>query len=202
MDVKLWEKYPLLNTMMKLRMARFNASERLSNRYRWQSMALVVFSIYVLGLSILPKYMPVPIDAKYDVIGFATAFSSVFVVALSAYSAFSEDVVRAKYLHDNAKQVTNIYHQYKLQIDEFESKGGPSPQTLHFEAEYRKIMDSCPYNHDHIDYQSIRSEIEKVRGIEKFLINFRIFLSLYFWPTIAFIGPPVLVAVGYKFFSA
>lgn len=201
MDASLWEKYPLLKTMMKLRMSRFNASERLSNRYRWQSMALVVFSIYVLGLSILPKYMPVPIDAKYDVIGFATAFSSVFVVALSAYSAFSEDVVRAKYLHDNAKQVTNIYHQYKLQIDEFESKGGTIPQTSHFEEEYRRIMDSCPYNHDHIDYQSIRSEIEKLNIIEKFWIKTRILLSIYFWPTAAFLGPPVLVFAGFRFLS-
>lgn len=201
MDAKLWEKYPLLNTMMKLRMARFNASERLNNRYRWQSMALVVFSIYVLGLSILPKYMPVPIDIKYDVIGFATAFSSVFVVALSAYSAFSEDVVRAKYLHDNAKQVTNIYQEYKLTVDEYEGKGGDKTDTQSFERRYRLVMDSCPYNHDQIDYHSIRSVFEKVHPIEKITIVIRNFLGIYFWPILAFVGPPILVIFGFHFLA-
>lgn len=200
MESSLWEKYPLLNTMMKLRKARFNASERLSKRYRWHSISLVVFSIYALSLSILPKYISFGQAETNDIIGFATVVSSVFVVALSVYSAFSEDVVRGKYLHDNAKQVSNIYHEYKLQIDECETKGGKPPETMGFEQKYRIIMDACPYNHDQVDYQSIRSELEKLNWFEKSVIWVSVNASLYFWPIIAIAGPPAVMLVGMYYY--
>lgn len=161
MDESLWKKYPLLNTMMKLRMSRFNAAERLAKRFRWQSVALVVFSIYVIALSIIPNYFTGITASGRSIVGFASVVSSVFVVALSVYSAFSEDVIRAKYLHDNEKRVTNLYHKYKLAVDNFENKNGGKIDSGKFEREYASIMDSCPYNHDQIDYHSIRPEIEK-----------------------------------------
>ena len=178
----------------------FNASERLGRRYRWNSIALVVFSIYALALSIIPKYFHINQSADSDIVGFSAIFSSVFVVALSVYSAFSEDVVRGKYLHDNAKAVTNIYHEYKLSIDEFESKEGPKPETAKFEEMYKSAMNACPYNHDQIDYESIRSELEKMNWFHRELIQIRVNLSLYLWPTVAILGPPILMIVGFRFF--
>ena len=186
--------------MMKLRKARFHAAERLNRRYRWHSISLVIFSIYVLGLSILPKYFSVPDTGSNDIIGYATAISSVFVVALSVYSAFSEDVVRSKYLHDNAKRVTNIFIDYKLQIDEFETKGGKAPDSAEFEKQYRVAMDACPYNHDRIDYQSIRSEIEKLSRREVFLIFIESNVGMYFWPIVAIAGPPVAMIIGIYYY--
>ncbi|WP_332641037.1 SLATT domain-containing protein [Brevundimonas sp.] len=196
MNADLWTKYPLLNTMMKLRMARFNAAERLATRFRWQSVALVVFSIYVIALSIIPNYFGGISETEKSIIGFASVVSSVFVVALSVYSAFSEDVIRAKYLHDNAKRVTNLYHQYKLSVDQFENKKGKSVDTERFERKYASIMDSCPYNHDQIDYHSIRSEIEKLGALKKAMIQTRLLISTYFWPVAAIIGPPLVIAIG------
>lgn len=199
MNPDLWTKYPLLNTMMKLRMARFNAAERLSKRYRWQSTALVVFSIYVIALSIIPNYFKGISETGLSLIGFASVVSSVFVVALSVYSAFSEDVVRAKYLHDNAKRVTNLYHRYKLSIDSFENKKGKGVDSEWYERKYASIMDACPYNHDQIDYQSIRSEIEKLKGSKKLLISLQLVMSSYFWPVAAIIGPPLVIGIGLVF---
>lgn len=200
MDASLWEKYPLLNTMMKLRKARFNAAERLGHRYKWHSMALVVFSIYVLALSIVPKYLVLQIQTV-EIINFVSVVSSVFTLVLSVYSAFSEDVVRGKYLHDNAKQVTNLYHKYKIAIDDFESKDGDQPNNMLYEEKYNAIMDACPYNHDQIDYQSIRSELEKLSPWEKFNIGFQAALGLYFWPVLAIAVPPVLIGLGIFFFG-
>lgn len=196
MNSDLWTKYPLLNTMMKLRMARFNAAERLANRFRWQSVALVVFSIYVIALSIIPNYFKDINETGLAIIGFASVVSSVFVVALSVYSAFSEDVIRAKYLHDNAKRVTNLYHRYKLAVDQFENKRGKAVDTDRYERKYASIMDACPYNHDQIDYHSIRSEIEKLKSSQKFWIQSRLIISTYFWPVAAIIGPPLVIAIG------
>lgn len=196
MNQDLWTKYPLLNTMMKLRMSRFNAAERLATRFRWQSVALVVFSIYVIALSIIPNYFTDISQTEKNIIGFASVVSSVFVVALSVYSAFSEDVIRAKYLHDNAKRVTSLYHRYKLTIDHFENKKGKPVDSERFERKYASIMDSCPYNHDQIDYHSIRSEIEKLSAVEKFWIQVRLAVSTYFWPVAAIVGPPLVIVAG------
>jgi hypothetical protein len=193
---ELWDKYQLLTVMMKLRKARFNASERLATRYRWQSISLVVFSIYVIALSIIPQYVRGLSDGAVSAIGLASVVSSVFVVALSVYSAFSEDVVRGKYLHDNAKQVTRLYNEYKVKIDDFENRKGESPDHANFESRYSDIMDSCPYNHDQIDYQAIRAQIEKLSGWENFSIKARTSVSTYFWPCAAIAGPPLLVAIG------
>jgi hypothetical protein len=194
-----WERYPLLNTMTKLRKARFNASERLARRYKWNSLALIVFSIYSLALSILPKYFSISPTASPDIIGFAAVISSVFVVALSVYSAFSEDIVRSKYSHDNAKLVTSIYHEYKIMIDNFETKGGSKPDDLDFQRRYQSVIDSCQYNHDQIDFQSVRTELETLTPIQKTWIWWQINSSIYFWPVLAIVGPLLLILIALRF---
>jgi len=198
MEQTLWEKYPLLNTMNKLRKSRFNASERLDRRYKWNSLALVIFSIYALALGFIPKYFPAAVTSSTDIIGFSSVVSSVFVVALSVYSAFSEDIIRSKYLHDNAKMVTSVYHEYKLIIDNHEGKGGDKPDDLKFQSRYQTIIDGCQYNHDQIDFQSIRGDLEKLNKSQKTWIWIQINFSIYFWPALAIIGPLVLLLIAFQ----
>ena len=200
MSQKLWEKYPLLSTMSKLRAARFNAAERLSRRYRWHSLSLVIFSIYVIALSILPQFFPGISDTTRSVIGFVSIVSSVFVVALSVYSAFSEDVVRGKYLHDNAKRVTNLYQQYKIEALAHEEGKSRKIDTSRFEREYATIMDSCPYNHDGIDFKSAMIQIENTKGGKRFWAQAEQLFDTYFWPVLAIILPPLALTVGMLMF--
>ena len=93
----------------------------------------------------------------------------------------------------------SIHNRYKLSVDQFENKKGKSVETERFERKYASIMDACPYNHDQIDYQSIRSEIEKLRALEKLLIQARLSISTYFWPVAAIVGPPLVIAAGLIF---
>lgn len=196
MSQKLWEKYPLLSTMSKLRASRFNAAERLGRRYRWHSLSLVIFSIYVIALSVAPQFFSEMSSSARNISAFVSVVSSVFVVALSVYSAFSEDVVRGKYLHDNAKRVTNLYHQYKIEAIEHESGARKELDTKRFERDYATIMDSCPYNHDSIDFRSAMAEIEGWKGSKKFWLGVRVVLDTYFWPALAIALPPLAIVVG------
>lgn len=202
MAQELWVKYPLLNTMSKLRASRFNAAERLAKRYRWHSIALVVFSIYVIALSIAPNFFPNMRDDVRNVTGFVSIVSSVFVVALSVYSAFSEDVVRGKYLHDNAKRVTNLYQQYKIMAYEHVNNNGPAPSNSEFESKYAAIMDSCPYNHDGIDFQNAMIGIEKIHPSDAKRIKFKLAFDMYFWPILAILLPPIAIGFGLLFFGS
>lgn len=188
--------------MSKLRASRFNAAERLARRYRWHSIALVVFSIYVIALSIAPTFFLDLNPNTRSIIGFVSVVSSVFVVALSVYSAFSEDVVRGKYLHDNAKQVTNLYQKYKTEII-FREKNNKKPvDSTRYERDYAAIMDSCPYNHDGIDFQYARIDIEKLHQHDARLIKTRLVVDTYFWPVLAIALPPIAILLGLSFIQA
>jgi hypothetical protein len=200
MSQKLWEKYPLLSTMSKLRASRFNAAERLGRRYRWHSLSLVIFSIYVIALSVTPQFFPNISENAKSISGFVSIVSSVFVVALSVYSAFSEDVVRGKYLHDNAKRVTNLYHQYKIEALAHEAGTNTQIDTPRFEREYATIMDACPYNHDSVDYRSAMIEIEGTGGSRKFWIHTEQLFDTYFWPALAILLPPLALTLGLVLF--
>lgn len=200
MSPKLWEKYPLLSTMSKLRASRFNAAERLSRRYRWHSLSLVIFSIYVIALSILPQFFPGIPETTQSLIGFVSIVSSVFVVALSVYSAFSEDVVRGKYLHDNAKRVTNLYQQYKIEATAHDEGRNRKIETSKFEREYATIMDSCPYNHDAIDFKCAMIQIDDIKGGKKFWTQVEQIFDTYFWPILAIILPPLALTAGMLFY--
>lgn len=196
MQPELWQTYPLLSTMAKLRASRFNAAERLGRRYRWHSLSLVVLSVYVIALSIAPQFFDIGSDQRSSVLSFVAIVSSVFVVALSVYSAFSEDVVRGKYLHDNAKRVTNLYHRYKIAALESEKSKSYQLETAEFEREYANIMDSCPYNHDTLDFRSAMNEINGVRGFGWFSTKFSSFLDTYMWPFLAIFIPPLALYFG------
>jgi len=199
MSDKYWDEYPLLRTMTKLRNARFKASERLSRRYKWHSLALVVFSIYVIALTILPNFFRDLSSYTLQIVSYVSAVSSVFVVALSMYLAFSEDVVRAKHLHDNAKKVTNLYNRYRTEIYNYaNSNTNEKIDNIKYEQMYSEIMDTCPYNHDPIDFNYAMLSLEKISIIRGASTRVSEFLSVYLWPMAAFTLPPVAIFAGLK----
>ena len=63
---------------------------------------------------------------------------------------------------------------------------------------YSEIMDTCPYNHDPIDYKYSMMDIDKPSRIHGIAIKSAEFLSVHLWPIAAFILPPVAIAVGLK----
>lgn len=197
----IFERYPLLITMSKLRSARFNAAERLANRYRWHSTSLVVFSIYTIALTIFDKFVPTSNQQLSYYLSFISVVSSVFVVALSMYLAFSEDIVRGKYLHDNAKLVKNLYQELKTKaVLELNSNNEQELNIIEYQQRYQTIMDSCPYNHNTIDHKlSLISEESEKTGVSKKIhetkIRFEYLSNQYFWAFAAITGPALLILI-------
>ncbi|MEN5230405.1 SLATT domain-containing protein [Brevundimonas naejangsanensis] len=191
----IFKTYPLLTTMSKLRAARFTASERLGKKYRWHSIALVVFSIYAIALTIAPNFFTNIDESIKSILSYASVVSSVFVVALSMYLAFSEDIVRGKYLHDNAKQVTNLYQELKTRSILQKTKPKVKINIVDYESRYARIMDSCPYNHDILDYEFSMMTNEGADSCKSFGIKFRMSMDKYAWPLVAIIAPPIVLMI-------
>lgn len=200
----IFSRYPILITMSKSKASRFNAHERLSNKYKCHSLALAILSIYTIALTIFNKFIPSNNQQLVNYLAFISSVFSVFIVALSVYLAFSEDAIRGKYLHDNAKKISNLYHRLKTLAVSQISNPRKIIKIMEFEQEYKEIMDSCPYNHNTIDYEisliRIRTEKEiiKLSKKEKFkdiLVEICNLCSQYFWIIASITIPLILITI-------
>lgn len=63
-------------------------------------------------------------------------------------------------------------------------------------------MDACPYNHDGIDFQFARIDLENMHPHDAKWIRFKLAIDTYFWPVLAIAAPPLAIAVGFFFFVA
>lgn len=197
----LWETHPFLGTIWKTKNSRFNAYERLSKRHWWKTASLAIMSGYVVAGSILPKFVPTVIDASgVDYIGFAVTAASLLVLALGVIAAFDEDNVRAKYLHDNAKEIGELYHRYKLLL-----LRSPTPvEIAAFEDKtrrrYERSISRCPYNHDELDYKKTLIDIKRDSGIatrwDSIVYGWLSFRDIYLWPSAALLVPPTLALLS------
>jgi hypothetical protein len=179
---------------MITRASRFNAASRLKRRVWWKNAALALLSAYVLALSILPKFLAEPTQQpNFDLLGFAPIVASALILVFSLLVAFDEDQVRQRYLYDNGKRLSDLYHRYKLAINEGKAD---SDFTALTRRQYEKAMNRCPYNHDDLDYdKAILHDLGgKARFTEKVSLAVRQFIDVYLWPLIAVAVPPAIAA--------
>lgn len=189
-----WEANPLMGTIWKTKNSRFNAADRLRRRHWWKTIALGVMSIYILALSVLPKFLTTDqASAEFDFVGFTPVVASVLVLVLSIMTAFDEDVVRSKYLYDNAKALSNLYHHYKLFAE-----SAPTAEELNefgdrMRKRYDKAMGRCPYNHDDLDFKKTLLDIARDSKMPRAMLAIRCgigeLFDIYFWPVVAMLFP-------------
>lgn len=188
----IWRVHPLLGTMWKTKNSRFHAADRLRSRGWWKGIALSVLSAYVLALSVVPKFIEdAGASAHRDYIGLVALTASIFLLVFSVMSMFDEDKLRYNYMLDNAKDIANLYHAYKLQIDAATKSGAdlPSPDVIN--TQYQLAIEKCPFNHDRIDWLKTTIDIGKEEG--KPVIWKRVhyiawmFYDIYFWPVLSMV---------------
>ncbi len=185
--------YPLARTLMITRASRFNAAGRLKHRVWWKNTALALLSAYVLALSILPKFLAVPTrPPEFDLLGFAPIVASALILVFSVLVAFDDDPVRQRYLYDNGKRLSDLYHRYKLAIVEGTVNADFTSATR---RQYEKAMNRCPYNHDDLDYDKamLHDLGSRAHFGGKVSLAVRHFADVYLWPLIAVAVPPAFV---------
>ncbi|WP_156402339.1 SLATT domain-containing protein [Caulobacter sp. Root1472] len=188
----IWRVHPLLGTMWKTKSSRFHAADRLRSRGWWKGIALSVLSAYVLVLSVVPKFIEdTGAVAHRDYIGLVALTASIFLLVFSVMSIFDEDKLRYNYMLDNAKDIANLYHIYKLEIDAANKAGAALPASDATNAKYQLAIEKCPFNHDRIDWLKTTIEIDKEEGKPVFWKRVHyvswMFYDIYFWPVASMI---------------
>ncbi len=193
---KYWVDHPLLGTMWKTKSSRFGAADRLRIRAWWKGISLGILSAYVLVLSVVPKYLDIgTVDHHTDMIGLVGLAAAVLMLVLSVVSLFDEDKIRSNYMHDNARDISDLYHAYKLRLLEGEQK--PTEQEIEeVRTQYQLILAKCPFNHDPIDYdKTMLSVLHDQGGVARWR-TFRHVIwwiyDVYFWPVCSGVTPLVL----------
>jgi len=198
----IWKVHPLLGTMWKTKSSRFYAADRLRARGWWKGIALSILSAYVLILSVIPKFIEGGTESAHrDYIGLIALTASIIILVFSIISIFDDDKLRFNYMHDNAREIASLYHEYKLQIDAATRDGHPMPSSGEINIRYQAALDKCPFNHDAIDWLKttieIQSEEGKKVGWKKFHLALWFFYDVYFWPLLSITLP---VAMAYPLF--
>lgn len=153
---------------------------------------------YVLAFSLLPNFMAIESSgAGFDFLGFASLSASLLVLVLGVVSGFDSDAVRSRYLHDNAKELSELYHEYKT-ASRYERT---SEEKEEFEnsirVRYNSIMARCPFNHDEIDYDKtvldIKRDESKIEIWQHLGFIFNSLVNVYLWPFVALAVPILLL---------
>jgi len=193
----IWKVHPLLGTMWKTKNSRFHAADRLRSRGSWKGIALSILSAYVLVLSVIPKFIAGNIESAHqDYIGLIALTASIIILVFSIISLFDEDKLRYNYMHDNAKAIASLYHEYKLQVAEANREGRPVPDSAPVNERYQSLLERCPFNHGAIDWLKTSIDIgveegQKV-GRKRVQLAFWMFYDIYFWPLLAVTVPWVV----------
>ena len=144
--------------------ARFNKSKRLTKKTWWSLFSISTLSIVLIILAIFEKVGNLncinPLyfftsDIKFPIWVF-TIVSSIIILAISiALSSSRLDVLYEK-MHDSAIKINSLSRNIESKIEN--EKKGLYENLLH---KYQKIISENPINHDDIDYEIAKSEINK-----------------------------------------
>lgn len=135
--------------------ARFNAARRLSLRERCSTFSIALLSLVAIAAGLIGLPTVVVGDQRGVTIDAAvvTSMISVFILIISLVEGSSRYQVRSERIHESASRLGNLRENLELAIAKSKTSGSPdydSVETL--SKEYQAEIDSCPYNHDPIDY--------------------------------------------------
>lgn len=146
--------------------ARFEAQRRLEAMDNWSTFTIVLLSVFIAGIG----YWSTADGLDHDphrrlLLGFASGILSIFVLAVSLLENAKKYQLKAHQLHENAVQLEKI----EAEVMALLASSTPSP-TLSDAAQelflkYITELDSCPVNHDAIDYDTFRASKRRDFGI-------------------------------------
>jgi len=142
---------------------------------------------------VIPKFIDASSSSTHgDYFGLVGLAAAVLLLVLSVVSLFDEDKLRSNYMHDNARDIADLYHSYKLRVvDAHEALSLDAVESIR--AQYQLILDKFPFNHDPIDWESTSLTILRERGkppaTRLTLYALWKFYDLYFWPLSSVVLP-------------
>lgn len=201
-DVKEMAAYKVLDSSLwKTKHCRHLASSRLKKRSKYSQYTITCLSIYVLLLSIGPKFNYFT-NFTSDQINFSNVFLSIAIISLSLLEANNNYDVQAERLYHCANEVGSLLIKLN-HVRDFTSDAEKDLDKI--SSEYDKILHKYNENHSGMDYELFMASqpgITIVQPIIYKLVCLKYLISsfgMYFLLTVA----PVLycLAVYYGIFK-
>ena len=133
--------------------ARFQANLRLERRQKASYFAISVLSLFVIILSLIPNIFRLDYQAQQTLLAL-TIVNAVFVIITTFLEASGNFVHKGEQLHRSAREVAKVFNKLMLLTEE--EKADPA-RIQELQIEYQHALDECPFNHDNIDYDLIKT---------------------------------------------
>jgi hypothetical protein len=132
--------------------ARFRAAARLTKRDYMLTWMTALSSSYVIGLTIVPKFINLPKEVESN-LGFVTVVFSVLILVSSLVQFAGRYSVDAEQHHRSALEVNEIRRDMELA-----SGSGDHRKLSELVHQYNAVLQKFSINHDEIDLRTFHSE--------------------------------------------
>jgi hypothetical protein len=176
----------LLLAMRTVKIARFNAAERLEWKNMLSLFTMSMASLYFVGLSIWQAIYATQItEATNRLLTLVSIMSSVFTLILALIETMNDYKIKAFHMHACALAVNDLYQELKL-------LSAPGIETVQgYRKRYNEIVRGCPYNHARVDYLMAKAEggnawDAKAWACTRYVVNVFALYGVFLF------GPPVV----------
>jgi hypothetical protein len=154
------------------------------SKHRWSIAAIAFLSSYVLIVSITGYVIPSAVNfQQQDVLDFSAIAFSLLILVLSLLEISKSYEMKANAFHECGRKLSHEYNRLQ-QILHDSGSTNISTELSDISQKYDAILDSCPDNHDDIDY-----EVFKLQHPRDFPMNVfvRTWIHLKKWYCTSFI---------------
>jgi hypothetical protein len=137
--------------------SRYTASERLKNKHIYSQYTIAILSIYVLSLSIAPKFI-FHSNQNLDSINFVNILLSICIIVVSLLESNNNYGLKAERLYNCANELNALLQQLKMVPD---GDANFSEKVELVSKQYSDILLKYNDNHSHHDYDLFRARNAK-----------------------------------------
>lgn len=134
------------------REARFMAKKRLERRHKRSYYLISMMSLFVIMLSVLPNIFILE-TYQTQMLLMITIVNSVFIIITTLVDVSGNYSLQAYWMQKSGRELAAILNRLLRATDKQKS----DPKFIEeVQIEYQQLLDTCPYDHDDVDYLMVR----------------------------------------------
>lgn len=178
----------------KTKHTRYLASARLKNKNTYSQYTICVLSIYVLALSLGPKYGYFT-SITGDKINFVNILLSVAIIAISLLESNSNYQLQAERLYTCANELGGMLQKLKCLAD-FMDENAAVAEIQKLSTEYEQLLQRYKENHEGYDYDlfcALNAKHFKINWFKGLYFKIKYYACAYSLYFVLIVTPPWLI---------
>jgi hypothetical protein len=148
--------------------SRYNACQRLQNKYRWSIYSISILTFYVLLINLTQLFPKIFQNYGLEYTNFVSLALSIFILIISLLESGNNYQVKAERLFNSANEVARL-HDVLSQIP----KDGRNQNIRKIQivaSDYNDLIESCSENHEKIDLEMFKTQYPSEFGLNNFKV--------------------------------